>query len=181
MWLFVKYCCHASNLVFHLFFALTVSIRWRLLFLVFLQSISDVSAINPLDAFDDIHGGKREVLFFYFVPDTIRDTFYNVSYHIHCKTNPKCNSNDESSPLIVIGFNYNKGLFLLYYEIYYCRKLAQHDLYVICMLISMLARHVAAEAVSHSLYIIFGHFYFSFYYNTYFFTASPTISWLCLK
>jgi hypothetical protein len=41
---------------------------------VLLQSISDVlvSAINPLVAFYDIHGGKREVLFFYFVPDTTR-------------------------------------------------------------------------------------------------------------
>jgi hypothetical protein len=40
---------------------------------VFLQSISGVSAINPLVAFYDIHGGKREVLLFYFVPDTKRD------------------------------------------------------------------------------------------------------------
>jgi hypothetical protein len=40
---------------------------------VLLQSISDVSAMNPLVAFYDIHGGKREVLFFYFVPDTTRD------------------------------------------------------------------------------------------------------------
>jgi hypothetical protein len=40
---------------------------------VLLQSISDVSAINPLVAFYDIHGGKREVLVFYFVPDTTRD------------------------------------------------------------------------------------------------------------
>jgi hypothetical protein len=40
---------------------------------VLLQSISCVSAINPLVAFYDIHGGKREVLFFYFVPDTTRD------------------------------------------------------------------------------------------------------------
>jgi hypothetical protein len=38
-----------------------------------LKSISGVSAINPLVAFYDIHGGKREVLFFYFVPDTTRD------------------------------------------------------------------------------------------------------------
>jgi hypothetical protein len=30
---------------------------------VLLQSISGVSAINPLVAFYDIHGGKREVLF----------------------------------------------------------------------------------------------------------------------
>jgi hypothetical protein len=36
---------------------------------VFLQSNSGVSAINPLVAFYDIHGGKREVLFFYFVPE----------------------------------------------------------------------------------------------------------------
>jgi hypothetical protein len=41
---------------------------------VLLQSISGVSAINPLVAFYDIHGGKREVLFFYCVPDTTRDT-----------------------------------------------------------------------------------------------------------
>jgi hypothetical protein len=40
---------------------------------VLLQSFSGVSAMNPLVAFYDIHGGKREVLFFYFVPDTTRD------------------------------------------------------------------------------------------------------------
>jgi hypothetical protein len=40
---------------------------------ILLQSISGVSAINPLVAFYDIHGGKREALFFYFVPDTTRD------------------------------------------------------------------------------------------------------------
>jgi hypothetical protein len=40
---------------------------------VLLQSISGVSAINPLVAFYDIHGGKTEELFFYFVPDTTRD------------------------------------------------------------------------------------------------------------
>jgi hypothetical protein len=49
---------------------------------VLLQSISDVSAINPLVAFYDIHGGKREVLFFYFVPDTTRDTFTLWSFII---------------------------------------------------------------------------------------------------
>jgi hypothetical protein len=37
---------------------------------VLLQSISGVSAINPLVTFD---GGKKEALFFYFVPDTTRD------------------------------------------------------------------------------------------------------------
>jgi hypothetical protein len=40
---------------------------------VFLHSISGVSAINPVVAFYDIHGGKREILIFYFVPDTTRD------------------------------------------------------------------------------------------------------------
>jgi hypothetical protein len=39
------------------------------------QSISGESAINPLVAFYDIHGRKSEVLFFYFVPDTIPDYF----------------------------------------------------------------------------------------------------------
>jgi hypothetical protein len=42
-------------------------------FAALLQPISGVSAIHPLVAFYDIHGGKREVLFFYFVPDTTRD------------------------------------------------------------------------------------------------------------
>jgi hypothetical protein len=32
--------------------------------------------INPLVAFYDIHGRKREVLFFYFVPETTRDNIY---------------------------------------------------------------------------------------------------------
>jgi hypothetical protein len=40
---------------------------------VLMQSISGVSAINPLVAFYDIHGEMREVIFFYYVPDTTRD------------------------------------------------------------------------------------------------------------
>jgi hypothetical protein len=40
---------------------------------VLLQSISGVIAFNPSVAFYDIHGEKREVLFFYFVPGTTRD------------------------------------------------------------------------------------------------------------
>jgi hypothetical protein len=44
---------------------------------VLLQSISGVSAINPLVAFYDILGGKIEVLFFYFVPDTTRVKRFN--------------------------------------------------------------------------------------------------------
>jgi hypothetical protein len=39
---------------------------------VLLQSISGVTAFNPLVAFYDILGGKREVVFFYFVPNTRR-------------------------------------------------------------------------------------------------------------
>jgi hypothetical protein len=46
-----------------------------------LQSISGESAINPLVAFYDIHGGKREVLFFYFVSDTTRDDIFYVCYN----------------------------------------------------------------------------------------------------
>jgi hypothetical protein len=42
---------------------------------VLLQSISGVSAINHLVAFYDIHGVKREGLFFYFVPDGTRDCY----------------------------------------------------------------------------------------------------------
>jgi hypothetical protein len=45
---------------------------------VLLQSISGVRAINPLVAFYDIHGEKREVLFFYFIPDTPRDKSNNL-------------------------------------------------------------------------------------------------------
>jgi hypothetical protein len=40
---------------------------------VLFESILAVSAINLLVAFYDIHGGKREELFFYVVPDTTRD------------------------------------------------------------------------------------------------------------
>jgi hypothetical protein len=42
---------------------------------VLLQSISGVSAINPLVAFYDIHGRKGEVLFLSSVPDTTRVRF----------------------------------------------------------------------------------------------------------
>jgi hypothetical protein len=49
---------------------------------VLLQSISGVSAINPLDAFYNIRGGKREVLFFYFVPDTTRDFIHHQPINV---------------------------------------------------------------------------------------------------
>jgi hypothetical protein len=37
---------------------------------VLLQSISGVDALNSLVAFYNVHGRKREVLFFCYVPDT---------------------------------------------------------------------------------------------------------------
>jgi hypothetical protein len=47
--------------------------------------MSGVSAFNPLVAIYDIRGGKRELLFFYFVPDTTREKdvlilFYLLGY-----------------------------------------------------------------------------------------------------
>jgi hypothetical protein len=58
---------------------------------VLLQSMSGVSAINPLVAFYDIHEGKREALFFYFVPDTTRDqiteTLLNILAFVLCGVN----------------------------------------------------------------------------------------------
>jgi hypothetical protein len=47
---------------------------------VLLQSISGVSAINPLVAFYDIHGGKREVLFFY-LARTPHETLTSVTHY----------------------------------------------------------------------------------------------------
>jgi hypothetical protein len=54
-----------------------------------LQSISGVSAINPLVAFYDIHGRKGEVLLFYFVPDTTRDELEICLGKVHDDDN-KC-------------------------------------------------------------------------------------------
>jgi hypothetical protein len=45
---------------------------------VLLQSIAGVNAINSLVAFYDIHGGNREILFFYFVPENTRDITYTT-------------------------------------------------------------------------------------------------------
>jgi hypothetical protein len=45
---------------------------------VWSQSTSDVSAINPVVVFYDILGRKREVLFFYFVPDTTWDLLTDI-------------------------------------------------------------------------------------------------------
>jgi hypothetical protein len=62
---------------------------------VLLQSISGVSAINTLVAFYDIHGGKREVLFFCFVPDTTRERYLMFVYPLY--TYRKHNTNLSSA------------------------------------------------------------------------------------
>jgi hypothetical protein len=68
---------------------------------VWSQTISDVNAINTLVAFYDIHGRKREVLFFYFVPDTARDVqYFHYLFHYY---RIKLRSNDNSS--IAIQFS----------------------------------------------------------------------------
>jgi hypothetical protein len=50
---------------------------------VWSRSISGANAINPLVAFYDIHGGKRKVLFFYFVPYTTRDLFITYDNNVY--------------------------------------------------------------------------------------------------
>jgi hypothetical protein len=50
---------------------------------VLLQYFSGVRAINPLVAFYDIHGGKRQVLFFYFVTDKHSHTTHNAHTVAH--------------------------------------------------------------------------------------------------
>jgi hypothetical protein len=47
--------------------------------------VTGISAINPLVAFYDIHGGKIEVLFFCSVPDTTRDKNIILLSHIISK------------------------------------------------------------------------------------------------
>jgi hypothetical protein len=61
----------------------TADVTGRKPIAVLLQTISGVMAINPLIAFYDIHGGKREVLLFYFVPDTTRDESTNLTTPTH--------------------------------------------------------------------------------------------------
>jgi hypothetical protein len=53
---------------------------------VLLQSISAASAINRLVALYDIYGRKREVILFYFVPDTTRDMILIFMIYMHLFT-----------------------------------------------------------------------------------------------
>jgi hypothetical protein len=77
---------------------------------VLLQSISGVSAINPLFAFYDILRGKREVLFFYVVPDTIRDVLFPIGCayiaNIKCPWSVRC---DRGSKATLVGPNRMDG------------------------------------------------------------------------
>jgi hypothetical protein len=85
---------------------------------VLLQSISGVSAINSLVAFYNVHGGKKEALFFYFVPDTARYLYvYNMhnieQKHISINIAPVrsrggslSSSLSDYSPLLDIGLSY---------------------------------------------------------------------------
>jgi hypothetical protein len=67
---------------------------------VWSQYISGAKAINPLVALYDIHGRKREALFFYFVPDTrhiciikIKHSYETVKWVIcinACPTRSNC-------------------------------------------------------------------------------------------
>jgi hypothetical protein len=60
---------------------------------VLLQSISGVSAINPLIAFYDIHGGKREVLFFYLVPEP-HETYESFIFIVVLRTRKRLTPKD---------------------------------------------------------------------------------------
>jgi hypothetical protein len=46
--------------------------------IVWLQYNAGVSAINPLVAFYDIYGRKRQVMFFYFVPRRPHENFQYI-------------------------------------------------------------------------------------------------------
>jgi hypothetical protein len=70
---------------------------------VLLQSISGVSAINPLVAFYDIHKGKREVLFFYFVQDTTPNELFIISVK-EIKVRKK---NKRKYWMLIVQKNYN--------------------------------------------------------------------------
>jgi hypothetical protein len=75
---------------------------------VLLQSISGLNAINPLVAFYDIHGGEREMLFFYFVPDTTRDQNFYTS--INKNINPIPIRDQSASILFQIKIKHNRSL-----------------------------------------------------------------------
>jgi hypothetical protein len=82
---------------------------------VLLQSISGVSAINPFVALYDIHGGEREVLFFYFVPDTTRRKRKFKFYIINFKIPSRLHRYNKCTVFRVPVFstNYRRNSFLI--------------------------------------------------------------------
>jgi hypothetical protein len=73
---------------------------------VLLQSISGISAINPLVAFYEHHRRNGEVLFFYSVPDTTRDLFIKGSANIK-KSQTTLLPKKESNNKILHRYNSN--------------------------------------------------------------------------
>jgi hypothetical protein len=73
---------------------------------VLLQSISGVSAINPLVAFYDIHGGKRGVLFFY-CPSLPSGSFASEKKHFSSISTRIMKLHEQRFPLIgLMGSNF---------------------------------------------------------------------------
>jgi hypothetical protein len=73
-----------------------------------LQSISGGSTVNPFVAFYDIYGWKGEVLFFYSVPDTIRDTiidWYHKTFMLFNIVNQKMSTNLSVYQLYSLSYN----------------------------------------------------------------------------
>jgi hypothetical protein len=68
------------------------------------DTINYLSAINPLVAFYDINGGKREVLFFYFVPDTTPDddVLLQKWYHYQSIDRYRFYGNTHKSTLLIL-------------------------------------------------------------------------------
>jgi hypothetical protein len=100
---------------------------------ILLQSISDLSAINPLVAFYDIQGGKRVVLFFYIVPcgvphETIfvgtvilyiQTTRPNRNRHVHAHKCLHCAGIEPATSCVVSEYShhYAKSAVILCFHI----------------------------------------------------------------
>jgi hypothetical protein len=68
---------------------------------LWLQSISGARAINPIVAFYDIDGRKREVLLFYLIPDTTREVHIapnrtTTLIKIVCKSKNNCKNKTKA-------------------------------------------------------------------------------------
>jgi hypothetical protein len=106
-----------------------------------LQYISGESAINPLVIFYDIHGRKREVLCFYFVPDTPRDVLqYSIFQFNRLKISAStlsCNISLEQTLALQGKKSIKKGIKL-------ASRPARHQQWVFWAHIRVLRRSVAS-------------------------------------